>query len=407
MNVDTIIIGAGVIGASTAYHLLKNNPRKKILLLDKNTRVARGNTSRSAALYRNLFSSKTSQVLATSSIVFYETIADKVSMKNLGYLWMFSEDEWKQSSQGLAKLNSEEDKFDILAPNELPKHLLLNTDGSDEFKGIYRSLYGHRCGAISAVNLTNYYATKFKELGGKMKLESSIIKINLSEKERSYPPWSDIRITSIKDQSGYEFTGKEYIFTTGAWTNALLVPLGIASQIYPKKRQMFSIKLKDSKQIVANSTEKVPILILPTGGVYVKPVLQNNLLVVGCANELGNPYQMDDYPPSASETYFQNVIAPVLHYYFPKLTNYKLFSKWAGYYANYWPDKNPVVEKVSNIQWVSGTSGSGIMKADAIGRIAAARAIGDSKVELFTNTSFNVMDLSLKKRKVDSEELII
>jgi len=96
-----------------------------------------------------------------------------------------------------------------------------------------------------------------------------------------------------------------------------------------------------------------------------------------------------------------------LNHYFPQLKDYSLFSKWAGYYAYYWPDKNPVIEKVSNIQWVSGTSGSGIMKADAIGRITAARSLDLKEIELFDETKFQVTDLSLKKRKVDTEELII
>lgn len=173
------------------------------------------------------------------------------------------------------------------------------------------------------------------------------------------------------------------------------------------KREMFTIKLEDATQISSDLSTKLPILILPTGGVYIKPLLLNKIIMVGCANELGNPFQMGDYPPKADENYFYKVLEPVLQHYFPRLKNYKLFSKWAGYYAYYWPDKNPVIEKVSNIQWVSGTSGSGIMKADAIGRIAAAKSIGLETAILFDKTKILVNDLSLKKRNVDNEDLVI
>jgi hypothetical protein len=47
------------------------------------------------------------------------------------------------------------------------------------------------------------------------------------------------------------------------------------------------------------------------------------------------------------------------------------------------------------------------MKADAIGRITAARSLDIKEIELFDETKFQVADLSLKKRKVDAEELII
>ncbi|MFW9923874.1 MAG: NAD(P)/FAD-dependent oxidoreductase [Candidatus Thorarchaeota archaeon] len=407
MNFDTIIIGGGIIGSSTAYHLKRNNPEQKILLLEKNNKIAEGNTAKSAALYRNLFSSSTSQKLSTSSILFYESIAEKIGLKNQGYFWMLSEDEWKKSELGFRKLDKDSDKFEILEPEEIPGNLKINTTRAARFNEIYKVLYGHRCGSLSAINLARYYAMLFEELGGRIQLGTEITKISLTEEEHYYPPWMDVKIKSLKDHNGNDYSATNYIFAIGAWSNSLLSPIGIASQIYPKKRQMFLLKLHDAKQLVKDPTQTIPILILPTGGVYIKPVLQNKIIVVGCANELGNPYQITEYPAEAEEGYYYNVIDPILHHYFPDLTEYQLFSKWAGYYAYYWPDKNPVIEKVANILWVSGTSGSGIMKADAIGRIAAGKLVGKEKVSLYDNTIFTVNELSLKKRKVDTEELII
>ncbi|HUU77406.1 MAG TPA: FAD-binding oxidoreductase [candidate division Zixibacteria bacterium] len=408
MKFDVIIIGAGVIGASTAYHLQKNALKKKILLIEKNDRVAIGNTAKSAALYRNLFSSKTSQILSKCSIAYYETIAEKIALNNIGYFWMFSKESWKKSQKGLEKLDNQKDNFKILSRNEIPENLQINIESSEEFKELDHILCGYRCGSLSAIKLANHYAEEFQKIGGTIQFNTEIKKVNLSNKEQFYPPWKDVKIISIKDNFGKEYSAEDsYIFTTGAWMNELLTPIGVASHIYPQKRQIFTLKLADATQIASDPKEKIPILILPTGGVYVKPLLQNKLLVVGCANELGNPFMMENYPPDAEEGYFREVIEPVLRHYFPKLKDYKLFSKWAGYYAYYWPDKNPIIEKVSNIQWVSGTSGSGIMKADAIGRIAAAKSLDNKKVELFDSIIFNPENLSLKHRKVDSEELII
>jgi len=407
MNYDTIIVGAGIIGSSTAYHLQRLSPKMKILLLDRNSKVAVGNTSKSAALYRNLFSSKTSQVLSTSSISFYETIAEKIALKNIGYFWMLSEKDWQKSAKGLEKLDSTSDNFEILSSDEIPFDLNVSLESSSKFEKIYKIIFGHRCGSLSAVNLARYYANQFVALGGTISLNTDIRKISLSEKEHYFPPWSDVKITSIMDQNGTTYHADNYLFATGAWTNDLLIPLGIASHIYPQKRQMFTLKLTDTTQITGNTEQKFPIIILPTGGVYIKPLLKNKILTVGCANELGNPFQIDSYPPDAEEEYFQYAIKPVLEHYFPKLENFRLFSKWAGYYAYYWPDKNPIIEKITNIQWVSGTSGSGIMKADAIGRIAAARNLSLKKIELYDGSIFDVNTLSLKKRKVDIEELVI
>jgi glycine/D-amino acid oxidase-like deaminating enzyme len=406
MKYDTIIVGAGVIGASTAYHLKRLSPKKKVLLIDKNNKVAVGNTAKSAALYRNLFSSSTSQVLANSSISYYESIADKISLKELGYFWMLSREDYQKSKAGLGKLDEKKDRFEMLSVEDMPENLKINTTKSDEFSEVECILYGHRCGSLSAIKLARYYATHFQKLGGEIQVPTEIKNINLTNGDQFYPSWKDISIKSITDQNGVNYVAEDFIFATGAWTQSLLAPIGIASQIYPQKRQMFTLKIKP-EQIAHDFKKRIPILILPTGGVYLKPVLQNSLIMVGSANELGNPYQMDSFPTEAEEGYFKNAIEPVLNHYFPELKDYSLFSKWAGYYAYYWPDKNPVIEKISNIQWVSGTSGSGIMKADAIGRIAATRNLDFEEVELFDNTKFHVSNLSLKKRKVDAEELII
>lgn len=407
MKYDTIIIGAGVVGASIAYYLKEQSPEQKILLIDQYAKAGLGNTSKSAALYRNLFSSSTNQILATSSISYYESIAQKIGLKNLGYLWMFSRKDWNKIQLGLQKLEPEKHNFEILTSDEIPSNLLLNLEGSGDFQDVYRLLIGYRCGALSAIKLTRFYIHQFEKLGGKILYNSRIIRINLSEKERNYPPWIDVKILSIRNDQGTTFQADSFVFATGAWSHSILSPIGIASQIYPQKRQMFTLKIKNPNQIVVDPSQETPILILPTGGVYIKPALLNNLLLVGCANELGNPYEMNKYPPDAEDGFFRNAIVPVLEHYFPKLTDYQIFSKWAGYYAYYWPDKNPVIEKVSNIQWISGTSGSGIMKADAIGRIAAGKALDKTEVVLFDGLNFKVSNLSLKYRQVDLEELII
>ncbi|MDH5636627.1 MAG: FAD-dependent oxidoreductase, partial [Candidatus Bathyarchaeota archaeon] len=67
---DIIIVGAGIIGTSSAYHLQKNNPDKKILVIDKESEAGRGNTAKAAGMFRNTFSSRTSQVLSDTSIDF-------------------------------------------------------------------------------------------------------------------------------------------------------------------------------------------------------------------------------------------------------------------------------------------------------------------------------------------------
>ena len=126
---------------------------------------------------------------------------------------------------------------------------------------------------------------------------------------------------------------------------------------------------------------------------------------MGCAGDLGQPYLMSD--PGPDIVYFKNAIEPVLAHYFPQLVDRELFLKWAGYNDYHWPDMTPVIESVDNITRVGGTSGSGIMKAGAVGRIAAARLQGHIEAVLADCTWFKVSRLSLWDRDVEKEDLII
>jgi glycine/D-amino acid oxidase-like deaminating enzyme len=405
MNYDFIIVGAGVIGCSTAYHLKKLNPKSNILIIEKNHRAGLGNTAKSAALFRNLFSSDTSRKLASSSVNFYYTILDKIKLKKSGYLWLFSDEQWKKNKNIIYKLNKDKLEIDLFNKEDISKYLNINLFSNKELPNISNGIFCKKCGSLSAVSLAEYYANSFIEIGGKIFFEKEIKSIKLTGEKEQYAPWKDIKIKYLIDNKGGKYFSDKYLFATGAWTQNILSPIGIASNVYPKKRQLFGIKIKHISNIFAKKIEQYPAIILPAGGVYLKPIIKDKTIIVGCADDLGQPYKLTDF--NADQKYFDNAIKPVLKHYFKYLKEYNLYLKWAGYYAYHWPDKNPVIENVSNITWVSGTSGSGIMKADAIGRITASKLLEDKYATLADQSKFKVSNLSLYERNVDLEKLII
>ncbi len=404
MNFDYIIVGAGVIGSSTAYYLKKALPGKKILLLDRNHTAGAGNTAKSAALYRNFFSSNTSRMLAGSSIKYYLGLGDKVKLDPIGYLWLFSKDQWAASRKTIERLDPQENKFEILSRGAIGEILRINYQAKDHFPDVHAGIFCHLCGSLSAMALAQDYASEFKSMGGEVSFNTDIKKFNLTGQKSRYAPWDEVYVDGIVDQEGNTYSAKEFIIATGAWTHDLLAPLGIASGILPKKRQLFALKIEDPAQFLTDQARK-PAIILPAGGVYIKPVIDRNIIIAGCADDLGQPFLMSD--PEPDPLYFHSAIEPVLKHYFPGLRDSMLSLKWAGYYDYHWPDMTPVIESVANLTWVGGTSGSGIMKADAVGRIAAARLQGHDEAVLADGTMFKVSRLSLRDREEEKEELII
>ena len=49
---NIIIVGAGIIGMSSAYNSQENNPDKKILVIGKEPGAGQGNTAKAAGMFR-------------------------------------------------------------------------------------------------------------------------------------------------------------------------------------------------------------------------------------------------------------------------------------------------------------------------------------------------------------------
>ncbi|MBD3172477.1 FAD-dependent oxidoreductase, partial [Candidatus Bathyarchaeota archaeon] len=71
MECEILVVGAGIMGLSTAYHLKKQDPDKDILVIDKYAGPGQGNSAKSEGGFRNMFTSKTNYLLADTSIDFF------------------------------------------------------------------------------------------------------------------------------------------------------------------------------------------------------------------------------------------------------------------------------------------------------------------------------------------------
>jgi len=156
---DYIIIGAGVIGSATACYLKKALPGSRILLIDRNHTAGAGNTAKSAALYRNFFSSRTNRLLAGSSIRYYLELGSKVQLDPTGYLWLFSKEQWTFSQKSIRQLDPEKNKFEILDMDRIADILRIKYQAEGHFPDVHAGIFCHLCGSLSAMALAQHYAS--------------------------------------------------------------------------------------------------------------------------------------------------------------------------------------------------------------------------------------------------------
>ncbi|MEM2996712.1 MAG: FAD-binding oxidoreductase, partial [Candidatus Bathyarchaeia archaeon] len=100
MNVecDVLVIGAGILGLSSAYHLKVRHPNKRILVVERFGGPGQGNSAKSEGAFRNVFGSETNYLLADSTIDWLihlqEDLGYDLKLARIGYLWLFSEKQY-------------------------------------------------------------------------------------------------------------------------------------------------------------------------------------------------------------------------------------------------------------------------------------------------------------------------
>jgi len=223
--------------------------------------------------------------------------------------------------------------------------------------------------------------------------------------------WQDSRAVGVKTNQGM-IRAKKTIVAAGAWIPSLLDTLGVECYIKPKKRQVFSVKANTGalKKLLwtkgFSSVGCVPFTILPKPSVYFKPAPEEDAFWLSYGDEFPRSFQLEENP-RPEENFYQYGIYQVLVKYFPQFKDCQPFSSFAGLYAINTLDGQPIIFEENDLMVVGGASGSGIMKADAIGRIAAALYSGEEHALLYGDRNFKVSDLGIKSRHVEPEKLVI
>jgi len=431
---DVIIVGAGVLGVATAYYMQKNSPDKKILLVERTLAAGQANTAMSAAAVRNMFASSTNQVLTDSSIKYFEHVQNELNhdlfFEKTGYLWLLSKKQFEHESVQVWMQRMEKSgiSYKVYNKEELKEMIpSLDVDFNDDeaaelmhLHEISYGLFGKDCGVLDPTRLVEYYFEAFKEITHvKPRFGVNVEKLLLEADPRLDLPgepyvWQKKDITGVVTDKG-TFRAQTVVLATGAWANELLDPVGIDSMTKAKKRQMFVIHAKDNPKLLEfletkgfNEMGCIPFTILPSAGVYFRPQLQEKGFWIGCGDKIGRSYEyiQTDETMTPESAYYENSVYPVLSEYISAFEGARPVNSWAGGYC-YSPDKIPFVYEECGVIVVNGASGSGIMKADALGRIADALYRGEKEAELYGGKKVSTKMLSIKDRDVEIESVVI
>ena len=417
---DVIVVGSGIVGLTSAYHIKKNNPDMKVLVIDSAGTYAQGNTAKSAASVRDLFSEDINFKLSHSTIEFYKHLQNQghdIGLSMVGYMFLLRSGDRRFDI--LKKLASRT-KIRFFGPDEIDSFTGLKAKPDKDLMDLMglveidSAVLGENCGTVEPELISAYYYEEAVKLGVEFSFRTELKEFKLAPSHRLDFPgepflWQDKIISDLETTRGV-FHADTYVCATDVWATKLLNNTGIDSHIRPKKRQIFQLSGPKAENILYgwkyNNQHVIPFTILPFRAAYLRPAPKFRSIWVGVADDFNRDFSLED-DPQPEKDFYEKSLMPIITAYYPDLADAKLTGSWAGYYSYNTIDKSPYIFKDLNLVIATGTSGSGILKGDAIGRNVAAIISGKDEVKLFDGSSYRVEETGLYQRKTMNEEIIL
>ncbi len=422
---DVLVVGAGIIGLSSAYHIKQNHPDLSVLIIDRAPAAGQGDTAKSNAALRDTFTSHVNRTLARSSIEFYKHVQSEIgfnlNLDLVGYLWLLSKDQVREYEAVETEMREQGTRLRTVESNELGAlipDLVMQPSSQQsrlmELENVEKGLFGIDCGIVAPELIVKFYENELTKLGAKFQFGTEAQGIRLGAKKSLGLPgepfvWQEKNIKEIDTNRG-PISADVIVLSAGTRNPLLLDPVGIDCMIKPRKNQLFQLRAPGLQRLLKtkgfNEQNIIPFTILPKGEVYLRPAPRESSLWIAAAVGLGQPFRLEEEPAADGAFYTQNIY-PVLSEYFPCFTDLRPVNMWAGFYDVNSLDSTPIVARIGNCIITAGLSGSGIMKADSVGRIAAALFDDKEEATLFGNRCISTMKLGLVNRAVEKEKFVI
>lgn len=420
--VDVLVVGAGIVGMASAYHIKREDPSKRVLVIEKAPASGQGDTAKSAGGVRNVFSSQISRTLADTSVNFYreqEKNGADLKLRFVGYLWLMSKRQfvnYEGIKENLHKDGVEIRVWDIQELKEMMPGFKLALDRGDKetkimyLEDVFAGVQGIKCGTIAVERLVKFYEEEFHKLGGETLYSLPVEKLLVEPREKlgieGEPfEWQDKTITGVTTPRG-NIRARKVVLAIGTWGRGLLEPVGIDSHMSPVRKTIFVLRGPKVETLLStpgfNDSGVLPMTLFPKNGLYLAPFPSEHAFYTAITEGLGHPFALSENQ-SAEESYYLYNVNPVLSKYVPTLAGLRPSNMFAGRQDWSSTDKNPYIFEAGNAVIAIASSGNGISKGDAIGRIVAAMARGDQIAELYGGQRFEVNRVGVAGRIIERE----
>jgi len=358
-QVDVVVIGGGVFGTSTAYHLARKGGRD-ILLLEART-VGSQTSSQAAGLIRSLRGSSVGTHMALYSIEAFERFQEEVGhdlgMQQSGaYLVALSDETASQLQRWSAWAKRFGVMSTLISLDEARARLpLLQTRGLRSVVYEPRDLY------LEPAEVAIGYAKGARQLGVEIRENMPVRRIEMDGGNVTAVHTAQERITT-----------RWVVVASGAWGPRLAAQCGVRLPVVPVRHQL---------HITAPRTEvrsEFPIVRFPALAVYLRPA-HGGLMVGGYESDPTSydPQTIDDdvdVRRLAPNRAVLQRLTDLVTRFFPILDGVEVAREQQGL-PTMAPDGFPVLGEVPGIEGLlvaSGDNVGGVSISPAVGHLLSA-----------------------------------
>lgn len=346
---EIVVIGGGINGCSTAYHLAKRGA-KKVLLVEKG-HIASGPTGRSSGIVRQHYTIRTLAEMARDSVRVFQNfeaeIGGDAGFVQCGVVFLCGEGNAAVLRQSVEMHQRIGIRETLLSAEELKK-MEPQLFHDDIACGAYEPDGGYADPALAA----NSICEAAQRLGVEVLKRTQVTGLKI-EREK---------IQGVITDKG-EISSLNVINVAGPWGGRIAEMAGVEIPITPTRHSLVIM------QRPATWRHPTPVWVDLIDGWYFKPE-GRNAVMVGSIHDDNCPVDRETYAdiPSYEET---TAYSDAILKRFPVMEEGLAQKGWAGLY-DVTPDSQPVIDKIPEIQGfycAVGFSGHGFKIAPAVGRI--------------------------------------
>jgi sarcosine oxidase subunit beta len=348
---EVVVVGAGIVGASIAYHLTEAGC-KNVLVLERETRLGLGSTGKSMGGVRAQFATDVNIRMSLYSIPFLaqfeEVTGFESGYKPHGYLFVATSDKHmsylranheRQAALGLRGA-------EVLAPGDVAK--MLPQMRSDDIVG------GTFCptdGFVDPYSVMNGFLGKAQRSG--CRLERGVdVQVVITK---------DGRVDGVRTSRG-NVSSRTVVNAAGPWAGLLSKTAGVDLPIYPLRRMLVPT------EPFPGLPDRLPMVIDMSTGFHFRPE------GIGLLMAWNDPEEKPGFQTSFDPAFVEKILTHAVDRV-PCFADLQVNPSraWAGMYSMS-PDHHSILGPVADLQGfycANGFSGHGVMHSPATGRIVS------------------------------------